>query len=1241
MSRLQSIENALRNINETVFQELCDSYLAIKNENYAAYSRTGSLSGKQKTTKGTPDSFLLLPSGKYIFVECSTNITSKAKKLEEDINKCLDSKKTGIPKEQIAEIILCLNFNLKTKEIEQLRLLLANTHIRLTIISLDSLAVELHINHRDLVNLYLGLPLDTGQIVSLSQFIQEYNRTANHIATPLDNIFSHREKEMAVLNNAILTSDFIILTGSPGVGKTKLAVETIKAFLVEHADYQAYCISYKNYVLLDDLYQYINPQKNYILFVDDANRIDTFNQITGFYKAVRFGKLKVIITVRDYAYNEISRLSQQFNPLRIDIPKLTDEAIRDILASESFQIKNPNYQKTIITIANGIPRLAVMAALLAKAHQNLAVLHDVSDLFEKYFSTFIKDQEELDNKFNLQCLGLIGFFYTLPYKDRELITPILNHFEIDYSLFVDTIDHLDKLELVEIQFENVKIPEQNLAIYFFYKCFVKDDLLSFQTLLQYYFQNNKPRFRECVISANNTFGPEKVMNKLKPDIVVYWNSISEDVKKAYSFLDIFWFYLQLETFEFLINIIKNLPNTESTDYIVNYSNNSFSYEKNQIIELIGEYFRYIPTLDDALKLAFRYIEKVPFQLPELIHKIREKLLFDIRDENSGFYRQYLLVSFLISQISINPKLFTTVFFELSKSLLKYRFQHTEGGRNNTFSWYFYQLPPIEEIFNLRGSIFDAVQANFAINNHKAMELLEDYATISPEINKEIMAFDMPYVIDIISRHLTDNSFLHCRYVHKQVRSFKKMGIIDSRLDQLEEHFINPLYEMFLIIDWNRLRDKEMYEYGDHREYEQLKQKQIRNSFIFSHKKDIEKFYQNFVYLKSVAKNEWNYNDTLELIIDENFNNNLDIGFHFYQTIIGNQNKTNYVPRLTFKNLLKRESEVKVIWNLINSNHFQAEMEWKLSFFEHLDPLETTPFFVDNFLKTISEIQQPIMLQLDKMDKYLKADPKLFQKILKIIIIKNEKSIGIRLWMDFFSSHFEQLGTDLHIIEEAYLQQYILQDMFDYELAAFDKILQKDASFLLKFIKFFIARRDFDNNHEHRNFNIIWNAPDIEDVLFDVFELFAQRGTQYFILPLYLNTFFRNLNENHIVRADNFLMKYLKTAYSDPNRINLVVDIVRNTRKELFESVLLTYVSLNSNTEDFDKIYWRGNGGSYSGNVIIGDIEATEWRNILSIVEKSPLGIDLIPIKKYIIDQESFALKRGEYERKRRFLGNDW
>jgi negative regulator of replication initiation len=182
MSRLQSIEKALYSINQAAFQELCDSFLAIRNSNYSAFSRTGSQSGKQKTVKGTPDTFLLLPNGKYIFVEYSTNITAGLSKLEDDVKKCIDSKKTRIPINQIAEIILCVNFNLKTAEIQKLKNILTNTRIGLTVYTLDSLSIELHLNHRDLTHEYLGLPLDTGQIVSIDRFIAEHNKTSNAVS---------------------------------------------------------------------------------------------------------------------------------------------------------------------------------------------------------------------------------------------------------------------------------------------------------------------------------------------------------------------------------------------------------------------------------------------------------------------------------------------------------------------------------------------------------------------------------------------------------------------------------------------------------------------------------------------------------------------------------------------------------------------------------------------------------------------------------------------------------------------------------------------------------------------------------------------------------------------------------------------------------------------------------------------------------------------------------------------------
>lgn len=91
-------------------------------------------------------------------------------------------------------------------------------------------------------------------------------------------------------------------------------------------------------------------------------------------------------------------------------------------------------------------------------------------------------------------------------------------------------------------------------------------------------------------------------------------------------------------------------------------------------------------------------------------------------------------------------------------------------------------------------------------------------------------------------------------------------------------------------------------------------------------------------------------------------------------------------------------------------------------------------------------------------------------------------------------------------------------------------------------------------------------------------------------------------------------------------------------KEFYNQVLLQFISSTQDVELFSKIWWRGNGGGVvSGDVIMGDMEASEWRNILSIVEQSSVGIKLIPIKQYINSKVEGALKYADWERKRKFI----
>lgn len=1237
MSRLQSVTEKLIAINDAVFQELCDSFLAIRNVNYSLLKRVGSMSGKQKTTKGTPDSLLLLPNGKYIFVEHSTNLTEGLSKLKKDILSCLTQSKAKIKVSEISEIIFCINFNLEVEEIEELKQLLNDTRIILTIYTLDLLAIELNFNHRDLVHEYLGLPLDTGQIVSIERFIKEYQNASNGIATPLDNTFVHRDKELRLLLDYLKKRDFIILTGAPGVGKTKLSIEAINQFLVENLDYQAYCISYKSHTLLDDLYQHLDTNKNFVLFVDDANRIDAFNQVTGFYKAVRSGKLKIIITVRDYAYQEIGILSEEFNPVRMDIEKFDEKQITDLIMAKPFEILNSDYQKEILRISDGNPRLAIMASMLAKREQNLYVLLDVSDLFDNYFSTFIKDKGEFGNSGTLKCLGIIGFFFVIPYKDKAILLEILNNFDVDYFDFIETIDRLEKLEIVEIQFEHVKITEQNLSTYFFYKVFIKDSLLSFDTLLKKYFLKNQYNFKDTVIASNNTFGPEKVMNKLQPSLRNYFKEIDE--AKKYEFLSTFWFYLQEEALLFLFSEINSIPNSSITEYSFEYNSNSYAFEKDKILELLGNFFWFEAHLKDSLELAFEYAEKKPQITGELVHTIKEHLIFENDDEWKGYSRQIKLYDFLIEGLNRKNKLISEAFFEISKTFLKFSYRHVKGGyKKSAIYLYSFTLSEDPLIYSFRENIFNSISEHYSEFPELALQLLNSYIRPESEAVKSILEMDLKSVIPIIEKHLKPESFDDCLFVNSFVLWCYQNLITHDSLAIIKGKYTNPTYELYTRIDWDRFRDKESYEFTDYTEYEKLKESDIRSFFIFYSEDEFEKFYTSFLFIKHKVQNSWNYNKVLDIIIDENYTKNKHLGIRMLELIIRSGNDALYVPWYIFRNHLKSKQEATKLWNIIHGQNFKHATQWRLSFFDYINEELISKKFCNELIKTLEEADESLAIFVDRINRFLKVDSLVFQRVLRTTVEVNKKGgIRLKLWADFFDKYFHYLGDDITIVKTAYIQQRNFEKHYDYDGKGFLKILHKDPKFLIEFIDDFVTTHNSDSWYNRQDLSFVWEVIGIEQELEIVFDKIIDKDKFYGIGEHFCNSFFTNLPQEFRDRADQFLLNYLESNYTTASKVNAIVDIVRRSRKELYENVVLKFIELTQDVTLFNTIWWRGNGGSYSGNVIIGDIEASEWRNVLSIVEKSQLGVKLLPIKKYINDKIQLSLMHGDWERKRRFL----
>ena len=326
--------------------------------------------------------------------------------------------------------------------------------------------------------------------------------------------------------------------------------------------------------------------------------------------------------------------------------------------------------------------------------------------------------------------------------------------------------------------------------------------------------------------------------------------------------------------------------------------------------------------------------------------------------------------------------------------------------------------------------------------------------------------------------------------------------------------------------------------------------------------------------------------------------------------------------------------------MIENNRFQYRIQWGLSFYDNIDESLINDAHPKAILETVGEINESTTIHFDRLDRFLIKDPDLFQKILRIIVLANEnEEFTLQIWMDFFSDHFDKLGKDIDLIKTAYLQQCLIQNHYDHDGKGFLKILEIDSNFLVEYVQSLVSREGIRLAGDSINLSFIWQIKDIERELSLAFDIIIDSEPYFGILENFCNNFFRNIQDETKERADQFLLDYISENFKDHKKMNVVVDIVRHTRNDLYDSVLLHYISLNQSAEDFSKIWWRGNGGTYKGEVIIGDLEAADWRSILSVTDRSDIGYKLIPIKKLINDNIDSSLSHGDWERQRRFLEN--
>lgn len=78
MATITAIKDSINRLDPAGFQILCDDYLS--RAGYPNLVSLGTMTGAQKTTRGTPDTYFPIESDKYVFAEYTVQKSDLVKK---------------------------------------------------------------------------------------------------------------------------------------------------------------------------------------------------------------------------------------------------------------------------------------------------------------------------------------------------------------------------------------------------------------------------------------------------------------------------------------------------------------------------------------------------------------------------------------------------------------------------------------------------------------------------------------------------------------------------------------------------------------------------------------------------------------------------------------------------------------------------------------------------------------------------------------------------------------------------------------------------------------------------------------------------------------------------------------------------------------------------------------------------------------------------------------------------------
>jgi hypothetical protein len=1243
MTKLNEIQRKILMMNAANFQKLVDTYLVATG--YRNITSLGSVVGSESTRKGTPDAYFVLNNGKYVFVEYTVQKEGLYKKIRSDLHKCLDETFTGIEKAKIQEIIYCHTAQLYPKELEELNYLLEQHNIRLRIIGIDQLSQDLYQKYPRIAKEFLNVNIDTGQIVTMEDFVSIYDKNA--MATPLGINFHFREEELSSVLCSLQENDVVTVSGKAGTGKTRLVLEACRSYINANHTTKLLCVKNNGQSLYEDLLVYLHEQGDYLLLIDDANQTTSLDIILEYLHEKDSGKrVKVIATVRDYALDKVlEKVEEHTIAKQIKIERFKDEEIREIVRKE-FNITNSLYLERIESIAQGNPRLAVMAASIAKRENTFESISDTTQLLDKYFTNIRKDLDDLNDNNFLKVAGIISFLNNINLNDTENLKSLCKITQTNEEVFKSIITRLGELEIVDIYDNQVaKVSDQILSTYLLYLSVIEKKILPLSALIDKYFPDMKNRIIETVNSLNNHFNSQRTHRILEGEIMVLWNHYNEkNDSRLEEYILTFWIFNKTETLLYIKQCIDDLEyESFEKNFVIP---NNYSNEPNPIIQTLTQY-RYTEEHLMALDLICDYLVKKPNEFQSIYFTLVKKFGINQHSHRRNYFVQNYVISRLIERANNwSDEILTMMFIRVSTHFLKYSFEHTEAKGYRGILIHNISLIANDGCIEYRTKIWMNLIELLNVNKYEreVTHLLNDIR-INSDVAQEIIEIDKCYIAKIIREQLNQDNFEHCLLVNKLFKNFQRVGI---KLIEDVDIYQNDRYKIYSIIKGERnFRE-------DYREAEEQKKNSIRELIKDFTLFDFEKLFKDIKYIyETIEEDSYEITDGMNKLFSVLLEVQADLS-EITKIYLNTNLKLDVHPNQIIKYLITTKG-LDQTEQIIRQQDYYNKSNWLFSFFTLIPKNQISQKYLDSLYKHFNEPNNDSTgwyQDLSFLENYMQIDRNVFVNVTEILLqgIENEKrkfincmSLVFNPQTDLRKNLFRLFSGNLSTLKNAYLEMLKSDSYQDYESSFLIEFMKYDESILFDYIDFqFSVNGQYYLNSDSINLNFLWQLEDYYNLVSKAFNYILEKTEDnIFLGGQYIDELFKfeEIEENSRLKnnQDRWIKDYMKNNRTSVEAIETLFYAVASFNNQRKKELIEYWLIQNSSFELFEKLHFQPLSGGWSGSEVPWLVQRKSfYESLLPILN----GLDYLKHRQHIEEVISKIDKRIQKVKLEEFV-NDY